>query len=432
MHAPTAQRFNLVRIVLVLSAVSAASFGVAALLLTRPFAEASWEEAPPNPSSIYMDAGSWTDSVSDIPVISPFHLETDPMAGLLLVNFENDPDRIYIGLEPQFFDDRIHGRGLLVIGWRVDGRVDVFHDPALRLDPRTYGIAGKGLHVMEERSFSAARFELGPGGAQVEIEFRDLEDREIRILIRETDTRPRRPFALLAPMGDAASAPPALPLVFVHDFYFVRRPGTEVRIEIGGRAHRGDPFPLLLDGTRVHFLRYSADPFIATWNPTQDGTADVLALEPASAEGAYRAEARGVRYDVEMHGAFHEIRRMSRREGAHEVVVEFTPALPHLVALRDEVEVSGAFRISTQPSAGTVTGSWRVARRDRELHVEARPDGGWTPGDAPRTARLLFRALTVFRAWPTTYVWRGTLQLPLGDQEVQGALPLRSAWERIE
>jgi hypothetical protein len=432
MNAQSEGRIRIGRILLALAAGGTAALGVGALILTRPFAETPWEEAPPNPDSIYENPGSRVRSTAETPVVSPFHLHTDPMAGLLLVNFEKDPDRIYLGFEPQFFDDEVHGRGLLVIGWRVDGRVDVFHDPGLRLDPQTYGIAGKGLHAMEERSFAAARFELGPAGAQVDLRFRDLEGREIRLLVWETDTRPRRPFAFLAPMGSAASAPPALPLVFVHDFYFVRQAGSETRIEIDGRAHRGDPIPLFLDGTRVHFLRYSANPFIATWNPTADGRAEVLEVGSEPVQGIFLAEARGVRYELETNGDFREVRRMSRREDGHEVVVEFTPALPHLLALRDEVEVSGAFRISVHPAAGTVTGRWRVARHDHELLLEAIPEGGWNPKEAPPMARLLFRAVSVFRTWPSTYRWRATLQLPHVDQEVRGSLPLQSAWERIE
>lgn len=432
MNAQPGARRRAGRAVLALVAVGAVAVVVGALLATRPFTPAPWRDAPPNAASIYEAQEGRDEAVAAVPVVSPFHLETDPMAGLLLANFENDPDRIYVGLEPQAFDDEIHGTGLLVIGWRVDGRVDVFHDPAIRLNPETYGIAGKGLHVMAERSFADARFELGPAGAQVDIGFRDLEGREIHLLIRETDPRPRRPFAFLAPMGDAAAEPPALPLVYVHDFYFVRRAGTEIRIEIDGRAHRSDTIPLVLDGTLVHFLRYSADPFIVTWNPTRQETADFL--EPA-AEGearGLRAESRGVEYDVEMNGEFYEIRRMARREGKHEVSVEFTPAFPHLLALRAEADVSGAFRISTDPTAGTVTGSWRVTRQDRTLLIEARPDGGWTPAEAPRMARLLFRAVSTFRSWPTTYVWRGTLSLPSEDEAATGSLSLSSVWERIQ
>jgi len=421
------------RILLALTASGAAALGAGALILTRPFAEAPREQGEPHPESIYRGAGGWVAAATKIPpVVSPFHLHTDPMAGLFLANFAKDPDRIYLGFEPQSFDDEIHGRGLLVIGWRVDGWVDVFHSPGLRLDPGTYGIAGKGLHRMEERPFADARFELGPDGALVDLEFEDLEGRPVRVLVRETDTRPRRPFAFLAPMGGAASDPPALPLVFVHDFYFVRRAGSEVRIEIDGRAHRGDPFPLLLDGTRVHFHRYSPDPFIATWNPTTGAIAEVLDVRSGSSSGPFDAESRGVRYELAANGEFREIRRMSRSEGEHEVSVEFDPAFPHLLALRDGAEVSGSFRISADPTAGTIAGGWSVIRRGGELHMEAIPDGGWTPGDTPRVARVIFRMVSTFRAWPTTYRWRATLPLPPPGQQPEGSIPLQSVWERME
>jgi len=59
----------------------------------------------------------------------PFRIDIDPMEKLLLINFEKDPDPLYVGFEPQVFDDDIHGKGHSVIAWRVDGRVDVYHQP---------------------------------------------------------------------------------------------------------------------------------------------------------------------------------------------------------------------------------------------------------------------------------------------------------------
>ncbi|TVR04209.1 MAG: hypothetical protein EA403_05330, partial [Spirochaetaceae bacterium] len=340
-------------------------------------------EAPPSPVSIYRASELGRADGAGIPVVSPFHLEHDPMTGLLLINFEEDPDSIYHGLEPQSFDDAVHGRGILVIGWRIDGRVDVYHQTGLRLNPETYGIAGKGLHAMVERPFSGARFELGPAGAQADIAFDDLDGRPVRIGVRETDTRPRTAFGLLAPMGSAASDPPALPLVYVDRFYFVRRAGTELLIEIDGRSHQSDFLPFMLDGAPVHFLRYSAAPFIATWNP--DSAVAVRVLEPRDEAGAgvLIADADGVGYELETNGGFHEIRQMSLRDGNHEVVIEFTPAIPHLLALADNAAVDGAFRVIARPALGTVQGRWQVARHDGELHLELVPDGGWTPGSAP-------------------------------------------------
>ena len=364
------------RVLLALSAAATVLILSAALFLTRPFTEAPWEQAQPNPESIYENFEISAAAASGIPIVSPFHLQTDPMKGLLLINFEQDPDPIYVGFEPQFFDDAFHGRGLLVIGWRADGKVDVFYQAGLQLDPQTYGITGAGLHTMAERSFYGALFELGPAGVQADISFHDLQGRLVRLVVRETDPRPRTPFGLLAPMGSAASDPPALPLVYVDGFYFVRRAGTEYRIEIDGRSHRNDFIPLILDGTPVHFLRYSAAPFIVTWNPDADARVRILEPDPQLVAGVVIADAEGVRYEVEENGAFREIRRMSRREGDHEVTVEYTPALPQLFALADGVEVTGRFRITAQPSVGTVRGSWRVARRSRSRLRSVRGGNG--------------------------------------------------------
>jgi hypothetical protein len=424
-------RFRRVFLVLLLSgAALVVLLFSAGLFLTRPFTEAPWEELPPNPDSIYQSAGNG----QDIPVISPFHLKHDPMTGLLLMNFENDPDEIYTGFEPQSFDDSIHGRGLLVIGWRLDGKVDVYYQTGLRLDPATYGIAGKGLNEMVERPFSEAFFELGSGGAQVDISFSDLQGRSVRLLIRETDKRPRSFFGLLAPMGDAASEPPAMPLVYVDQFYFVRRAGTEFLIEIDGRSHNSDFIPLILDGALVHALRYSADPFIVTWNPDSDAGLRMLEAGKEEMPGFFVTMADGVQYNLEEKNSFREIRRISLGEGNHEVVVDFSPAFPQLLALAEGIEVTGAFRITAQPDLGTVRGSWRVLQSGERLDLEIVPDGGWTPGPAPRMARLLFRAVSIFREWPTTYIWRGSIQLHPDKAENSGtdgeSPDFRSGWER--
>ena len=415
------------RILFLLVGIAATAAMVAAVMLTRLFPEPEWVEAPPHPTTIYE-----SEDPAGVPVVSPFHLETQPMESLLLVNFEGDPDRIYHGLEPQAFDDGVHGKGLLVIGWRVDGRVDVFHDPALRLDPTMYGITGQGLHEMVPRDFGDAQLELGAGGAQAHFDFLDLEGRRIRLVVRETDPRPRRPFSLLAPMGVAAADPPALPLVYVKDFYFVRRAGSEIRIEFEGRSHESDAIPLILDGTRMHFVRYSSRSFVSFWNPSLNPRARILAAEAQTLRDPGRREADGVQYDLAPNGSFQEIRRMRRREGDQEVTVEFEPAMPQLLAMRDGADIAGAFRITTEPSAGFVTGTWRVVREGEDLRIQVTPSGGWTPGEAPPMARLLFRVVSMFRAWPTTYVWTATLQRPEPGADVGSDLPLVAEWERLE
>ena len=95
-----------------------------------------------------------------------FAIDIDPMERLLLINFEKDPDPVYIGFEPQVFDDDINGKGHLVIGWRADGRVDVYHQSSLTLDTHKYDIAGKGLAHMIATDMEEAFYEVNGFGVQ--------------------------------------------------------------------------------------------------------------------------------------------------------------------------------------------------------------------------------------------------------------------------
>jgi hypothetical protein len=160
------------------------------------------------------------------------------------------------------------------------------------------------------------------------------------------------------------------------------------------------------------------------WNHRDQNTADVLSASGLIAEGG------GARYDLRANGVFREIQRMTRSEGDQQVAVEFAPAFPQLLALRDGASVDGSFRVSTEPPAGVVTGTWHVVRQGRRVEIVVVPSGGWTPGQAQPMARLLFRVIGVFRSWPTTYRWTGTVDLADPGEDVGASMPLTSMWER--
>ena len=153
-------------------------------------------------------------------LIFPFSIDIDPMEKLLLVNFEKDPDSVYVAFEPQEFND-----GHLIIAYRTDKKVDVYHAKSLKRDPSLYGIVGAGLNEMIPDDLEKAFFEVNEFGVQVHYQFKDILDREVEILISEKNQKKRKPFGLLAPMGDAATNPPSLPVILLHDFYFVRKNG---------------------------------------------------------------------------------------------------------------------------------------------------------------------------------------------------------------
>lgn len=382
--------------------------------------------SPPQPISIaepapfeerYGDAGTG----QSVQTFSPFQIDIDPMERLLLINFEKDPDSLYVGFEPQAFDDDINGTGILVIGWRTDGRIDVYHQPGLHPDPEKFDIAGKGLANMLEREMDGAIFEITERGAQAQITFQDLDGRMIELHLEERSTRTRKPFGLLAPMGQAAENPSAMPLVLLHDFYFVLRSDTDLSVKIGDRYHEPDSFPLPLDFSRIQFARYSPDPLIAMLNPAFDGL-----LHPLDEPVNNTVMSGETRYELTMNGPVYEIQSFSRAYKHRELNVSFSPAFPNIGALRAGAEASGMFEIAGDPTTGFIRGEYSVQSRDGEINIELIPSGGWIPNESKLTLRFLYRMVPMFKEWPTTYRWTANLQRT-GDDPFM----MKSSWERI-
>lgn len=354
-------------------------------------------------------------------VATPFRLDHDPMQRLLLINFENDPDDIYIGFEPQWFDDPLNGRGLLVIGWRKDGRIDVYHQPSLSLAHKNFDMVGKGLADAVERPLAGARLEIGRQGVAAAFAFADKLGRPVEVVVEEGNSRPPSSFAMLAPMGNAAEKPPALPLVYLYQFAFVRQAGTTVRIRIDGRDHRPDRLPVPIDWQRVYFLRYAADPFVLTWNAEMDGPVDALPID-----GDEAIAANGLVHQIRWSHGHPEIGALWLQEGGHHVAITFDPPIPDLLHLRDGVTLSGTFVIQPDASAGDICGRYQIARRGDASELVIHPDGGWTPDVDRWEVRLMFRLVKLFREWPKSYLWRARLR------EVDGRPWLTSRWERTD
>jgi len=355
-------------------------------------------------------------------IINPFHIDIDPMERLLLVNFEKDPDTTYIGFEPQVFDDPVNGTRHLVIGWRQDGRVDVFHQPGLHPDAAKYDIAGKGLAHMVERELSGAAYEVNAYGVQAHYEFQDIHNRRVVININEQHPKERKPFGLLAPMGAAAETPSALPLVLLHDFYFVRVRHTTFEISIDGRRHRPDRLPIPMDFMRMYFTRYSPKPLIATLNPAFDGELEAVEV----ARGELEAHVGEHVLALDWTAAGPAIRRVIRPNAIHPVEMRFDAAFPCLENLTNDAVVSGSFEIEGHPSTGRVGGSYIVARKDTRIEITLIPTQGWRPRPTKFSLRFLYTVAGVFRKWPTTYKWTALL-----EKNAAGVDVMRSTWRRL-
>jgi len=342
------------------------------------------------------------------------------MKRLLLINFDQDPDDIYIGFEPQVFNDSVHGKGMLVIAWRADGYVDVYYQPSLTIDPATYEITGKGLADLIERPLENASFIVTKSGVDAFFTFEDKLGRLIEVTVKEENPKEPKPFGLLAPMGDAVENPTSLPLVILHDFYFVRRANTKVSIKIDGRNHQPGKLPLPIDFSQMYFLRYSPDPLILTFNPTHDGI-----MKPLELIGKLEARLGNLTFDLIDNDGQLEIVTMRLHSEGHDVRVDYSPAIPNLINLKSGIAINGLFAIRGEPSTGIIKGEYELERKDDLIRLQLSPSKGWQPNEKKLAVKLIYFLGAVFKNWPKTYKWQATIDV----SDINNVI-MKSHWQR--
>lgn len=350
--------------------------------------------------------------------LHPISVEADPMLRLLLINIEKDPDSVYIGFEPQVFDDDWNGTGHQVIGWRKDGKIDVYYQEGIIARPEKYDIAGKGLHRIQPVKFEASHFDVDSYGVDAHYKFKDYYGRNIELKVKEKNPKARKPFDLLAPMGDAAEHPSALPMIFLFDFYFVRKNHTEFEINVNGRLHQPDAMPMKLDGQKVYFTRYSPSPFIALLNPAYNGNLELEQIDSLCAKKSVTHHY--VNHKTEPKLAYSVI----QNHGKH-ISIYFDPHLPDLRLLSENSKTLGHFHINSSGRAGSISGEYLLEKNANGIHLKFIPSGGWQPQPDRFFLRFLYRVAKPFKNWPRTYEWNARIE------EKDGEYLMQSAWKRI-
>ncbi|NJD29366.1 MAG: hypothetical protein FIA92_13850 [Chloroflexi bacterium] len=326
-------------------------------------------------------------------MLNPFSLSIETIDRML--NFELADHPTYAGLEIQAFDDDVHGTGVAVLAnRRRDGRVDVYRQPGLRLDPGGYGI-GAGLGEWRESTIAPARLDVTAFGVMADVAFGDAEGRRIEVRVDDTDERRRAPGALLAPFGAAIEQPTSMLLVWMPQFDLVRTGGREPEILIEGRPAATGRLP----GARFHgrrLIKYAADLVAVRLNENHDGPLD------AAGEGG-----PGV----------------AVANGGHEARLRLDPALPDLRQLPNGQELAGAWRLDIDDAPSIVSGTWRARRDGEDVQLAMDSTSKWNPGPLPLLMRLVTTIVPAFRSWPLTYRWRASVVL--------GPAPtMTSRWER--
>jgi hypothetical protein len=356
--------------------------------------------------------------ISDGSFYSPFSLSIDKMEHLILVNFEKDPDKYYNTFELQKARDKTGRELFLVIAYRNDGGADVYHQPGYPLASQEFLLNDVYFTVSLPEG---ARFDVNDDSLDVFFAFTDRYDRSIKVKVNENRKPRKKPFFLLAPIGTLARQPKSFPVYSLYGMSFAKQRHTDISILVDNVMHKPDTFPLPVDRAKNYFSRYSPDTFNVDWNENFQG--QLLPLFPGENDSI---EDKNIVYDLVNNGGHHEIRRMSATNSKHRLTIEFSPPVPDILSLRDDLEINGNFTITATGSAGSVRGTYRARRRENETEMTIHPDQGWIPGEKRIILKLLFRIVKVFTDWPKSYEWNAVIS----SGNTKNPL-MRSSWKRI-
>ncbi len=351
----------------------------------------------------------------------PFHIEIDPMERLLLMNIEKDPDSIYIGFEPQYYQDAKTGTGHLIIAWREDGKVDVYHQKGLNISPENYDIVGKGLSELIVTEMPIAIFDIGTNGVEAHYVFKDKYHRMIELKILEKNQKERKPFGLLAPMGSAAENPKSLPLILLNDFYFVREKDTEINISINQQKHKADKLPIRMDGSKMLFSRYSPEPLIARLNPETNQTLDFVEIN----QNQDSISKQNVSYYFVWENKKPCLTRMVFANDKHPITLKFSKAFPEIQHMEVNTNFATDFTISSFASMGLVGGKVKMKKNQEVISMQLIPSGGWIQKADKFSLKFLYTFARVFKNWPKTYLWSAEIKSLQNDN-----IHIQSHWKR--
>lgn len=349
---------------------------------------------------------------------SPFNFSIDKMEHLLLINFEKDTDQYYNVFELQKAHDAENRVRLLIIAYRVDGAVDIYHHDSYPMGSQAAILNDPNFFV---RPLDDALFEIDSDNLKAYFSFNDKYGRLIKVEVNEHRRLRKRPFFMLAPIGVVAKNPETFPVYSLYDMSFTIRKHTNIAIEIGGKKHKPDTFFLPFNCASNYFSRYSADTFNVDWNKIFKGNLNPLIPEK---ENIYSDH--GTIYQLINNEGHYEIERMSTKSRNHQIAVFFQPPIPDIACLQSQIALNGKFNITTDNTSGNIGGNYSLKNVDNKVSIVIHPSLGWQPNEHRWLLKLLYKVVKIFKEWPIDYQWNAEIVF-----DHPNSVGMISAWKRI-
>lgn len=340
-------------------------------------------------------------------IFIPFSITSSPIKKLAIINFENDSDTIYQAFELQYFDGPPYGSGWRVLAYRNDRTVDVYDDLSLNyIEDEKFDVVEKGFTNHVRTQMQDVVFEKSIRGIQIEFTFYDINNRKIRVKIKENSKRASKEINLLAPIGMGTEKPTYFPLFYMYNFDFVRKSKTLMQIEIDGKIKKPDnfPFPMVKDFQRRYFTRYSLDTHIIEVAKESNGVLSSIHLDK---NGIYE-QGMSKYYFIEQDTGI-GLKSIVFDDTNHFVNLEFNKPIP--IQNRTSQPICGSFKIKTEMNMGTIEGVFEQNTKDGCYELTLNPARGWSPVPNSFLTKIIFMPKSMFCSWPKSYYYNLSVSL---------------------
>jgi hypothetical protein len=347
--------------------------------------------------------------------VVPFHFVFEPMIRLAVISFKDDKE--FEGFEPQFFNDPENGRGIRLLRYRMNGKVDVYHEPGIN-HQENFSI-GAGITDLKITEFEKNVFEVTKNGLQVHLIFTDMQGRKNELKVVETSKR-KYPVPLLAPVGGGIETPQKLFFVYMHDIDFAYRKTTQIHCSLDHRVLKVPTLPILMNWQRTYLARYCSKLTIAALNTFGSNP---LCFDAVPGKKIIHGQTEI--YCNEQG----KIDQIQIGQGLESAKLNFPGGFPNLLDLSEGECIEGAFEIHLSTDKITEA-KYRMIKTAGQVQVELNHFKQWNPVRYPLFYKLLFIFVKVFKNWPTKYSWKGKVELneiPLMNGSWQNKLDKNNA-----
>lgn len=326
----------------------------------------------------------------------PFKIDIDPMERLIVVSLKDNPEIEMI--EPQVFDDPINGKGMRVILYRKDKKVDIYWQPGVNVDREMITI-GAGIEHFKETIIEPSRFEVTKNGVDVHVVFIDAYNRKIELKIKE-NVSASSSFPFLAPVGKDIEDPKRLFFAHMLAFDFVRKKDTIFLCKIGNQTLFPKSFPIPRNYKSVMFIRYSGFPVVGTLNPAMEEPLIFEVDKPG------KIEVDGMIIHVDEDG---RIIKVCVEQKMKKLELNFPSGFPNLYDIDEGVEAKGKWIYYINDMA--ITGGTYDLIRNKNIKIKLDVTQDWKPKNLPLSFNVFTWVVRSFRSWPKTYIWNASVNL---------------------